>query len=313
MTPEKTKTAEIAENEEELFLTDDELFPSLGNDDDEKTVSDETPFDETELEPLDFAKPQTVKLKDGTACEFRIPDLQSEERSDALRKTTTVVSPTKINGKNPYTETTDHLKADIRYFLDNAEKLHGFTWFDETESRTVDAKETAATEQLNGRDIKKTFAHLIPIQHQRSFGARLYGGKLEIWKPEEEKEAVRVGGERLTIVKHSIGIEENKDGTLTNPDHVIYYYFREPDERIFSRWGKASGGYKLPLEGGGFQQTQSFYTKKIIELYSALIVKVEGAVYNGKQIENPDQVPIGVRRNSVVIAFGHWLKDVGNE
>jgi hypothetical protein len=300
---EETKTLE-----DELFADALEMNVTYQNED----------FDETSVEPFEVSEEQLVTLKNGTQCLFEIPTLRSEERADALRITTTIVSNRKINGKNPYTEKTKHVKADVRYFIENAKELRGFTWFDETQPRTVNAQEivTPDPDGIKAKDI--TYAKLLSIKYQRAFAQRLYGGAFELKKDEtpDGKKIVRMGGKQLTVVKHIIGVESNADGSLTDPEHIVFYHFKEPTEKEFEQWDGVSGGYKLPLDKGGFQQTHSLYTKRVVEMFDKLIVKVEGATYNGQPFDvknKAHELPFSIRRNAIVIAFGEWISDVGNE
>lgn len=316
-------------NEQEFDM--EEFFPSEDENKETESVLDGGEWSEDDLPPFDFAKEQTIELKDGTRCTFAIPSLDSERRYDALQKTVKTVSGKTINGKNPSQEKTHITKAQIVKFVQNAKRLEGFIWkaLNEDKPRIVDAQEVAIESEDGMKKKDKTFAMLVPVRNMRSFINRLYGGKMELMVirngeliPIEDvkkydSEGVAVGGdEDFVVVKHTLGIEENADGSTTKPSNIIYYYLKQPTDYHLNKWENVTGGYKVPTKDGGHIETINFYTGKVVDMFDSLIHEIRNATFNGDQFDVNNKahiVPHGVRRNVISFAFAYWLKDVGNE
>lgn len=276
-------------------------------------------FDPAALPDFDFAVPPEITLRDGTGCVFKIPDLASEQRADALRTTTTIISPAKINGQNPQQDFTDHVKADIRYFLDNAVGLKHFVFNEGDAPADFDARAQVATQNVNGREIPVTYAHLVPIKHKRAFVARLYGGKIEVEKPKDaDQQLVALNSARTVTVRQDLGVESTKDGKTTKPTHIIRYRFREPQSGHLSKWQRCWNGFKVPIKGGGSKSESSFKTDAVAKLFDDLIESVSGAAWQGAPLEVKNTshlaaIPVGVKRNMMAIAMGEFTGDVGND
>lgn len=265
--------------------------------------------DANELPDFDFAEPPVVKLKDGSEFYFKIPDLQSEKRADQLRKTLIITSPAKVNGFNPTNETTDYATADVRYFIDNLVKFKGFALnAGGNPDEFIDAKTVVRTEKgTDGKTRTITAAHLVPVKHQRAAAARIYGGRIEVEKPDKDDKRVRVLNEtRFVTVKQEFGVEQNDDGTFTRPTNVVRYVFREPTSKELTFWQtKCFLGYKIPIKGGGSREERYFNTEQVVKLFDLLIFEVRGA-------SNVKDIPEGVKRTAVTIAMGEVSGDVGN-
>jgi len=281
---------------------------------------EEDDFDPANLPPVDFATPPHVVLKDGTEFDFKIPDLASERRGDNLRKTLILTSPARVNGFNPTQETTDYATADWRYFVDNLEKVRGFKLTaDGDASATLNARDVVRTDTgKDGKPHQITVAQLIPVKHARAAVARMYGGKIEVEKPETDEARILVLNEvRYIVVKQEFGVEQNDDGTFSNPTNIGRYIFREPTSKELSFWQtKCFLGYKIPIKGGGAREERYFNTDKTVELFDKLIERVEGCVYNGAPVNVKDaadllRIPAGVKRTAVTIAMGEVSGDVG--
>lgn len=294
-----------------------EMFKDGSETDEETDDFDE--FEETELPDFDFAEPVRIELKDGTACVFRIPDMGSEQRADSLRETTTITSPTKINGQHPTQDSTDHAKADIRYFLDNAERLENFAFNEGDEAQNFNARDVVRTEKHGSRTVNVTYAHLVPIKHKRAFVARLYGGKVEVEKPKaKENEVVALNAVRSVTIKQELGVEQTKDGKLTKPKNRIRYFFKEPISNHLGKWSRCWNGYKVAIKGGGSKSVSSFKTEAVCELFDLLIDNVTGAKFKGEKLDVKNSahlagIPSGVKRNMVAIAMQEFTGDVGND
>jgi hypothetical protein len=273
---------------------------------------------------FDFAVAPVIKLKDGTEFHFKIPDLDSERRADNLRKTLIITSPAKVNGFNPTQETTDYATADVRYFLDNLVSFKGLklnrTDADDMLSVLQDAKKVVRNER--GRDNKVraiTAAMLVPVKHARAAAGRIFGGKIEVEKPDTDADRIIVLNEvRFVTVKQEFGVEQNDDGSFSLPTNVVRYIFREPSTRDLSFWQtKCFLGYKIPIKGGGSREERFFNTDKTVELFDMLIERIEGGALTGvpvdvRNTEHLKNIPVGVKRTAVTLAMGEVSGDVGN-
>lgn len=321
-------TSEAAFNQNQPFnaatepLDDDDepkaqnFFEGLEVSDDE----DDLEFDaKTELPDYDFAQNPVIKLRDGTEAVFKIPDLNSEQRADDLRQTTSITSPHKINGQNPTQDFTDFVKADVRYFLDNVLELRNFKFNHDDAPANFDARAEVRKEMVGSREVSITYAHLVPIKHKRAFVGRLYGGKMEVEKPAEKAdEVVALNAVRVVTIKQELGVEPMSNGRTTPPTHRIRYFFREPNAKESTAWTQCWNGYKLPIKGGGTKSTSSFKTDKVVALFDKLIDRIEGASLNGEKLEVKNSnhlagVPAGVKRNMLAMAMGEFTGDVGND
>lgn len=277
------------------------------------------PVDPSTLPPFDFAVPPHIVLKDGTEFTFKIPDLASERRADNLRKTLILTSPARVNGFNPTQETTDYATADWRYFLDNLESVKGFALEGGTVGEVINARQVIRKDKEGSTEVPVTVAHLIPAKHARAAVSRIYGGKIDIDKADTpEGDRVLVLNEtRYIVVKQEFGVEQNDDGSFSDPTNITKYIFREPTAKELAFWQtKCFLGYKIPIKGGGAREERYFNTDKTVELFDKLIERIEGAVYNGAAINCKDaadllRIPAGVKRTAITIAMGEVSGDVG--
>lgn len=279
-----------------------------------------------------FDKAPTVALKDGTTHNFRIPNKQDEQRREDRMKSVIITSPARINGQNPKQSTTDYSKAEIGYYEDLIESLQGFA-LNEGDDPTVPLQANTVIDEVYDEkkkaNVAVTIGDAVPTKHKRAAAARIYGGKIEVYKPEKAEKENAVEGEaktqilvlraqRLITIRHQVGSEQLDDGTFSKPTNEIFYVFREPQAKHLSQWEtKCFNGFTIPLGNGGQREERTFNLEAVENLFDSLIDEVRGASVDGHAINvrEPQQlarVPLSLKKTTVAILMGEVTGDVGN-
>lgn len=279
-----------------------------------------------------FDSPPTVTLKDGTVHRFRMPDRKAEQRREDRMKSIIITSPAKINGQNPRQSTTDYSRAEIGYYEDLIEEIQGFALNEgDDPNAALQANQVIdeAFDEEKKQNVPVTIGDIIPTQHKRAAAQRIFGGKIEVEKPDRDAAENAVEGEapktlmtlrteRKYTVRHDFGVEQKDDGTFSDPTHQVYYVFNEPKAKHLSAWEtKCFNGFTISLNTGGSREERTFNLDAVEKLFDSLIDEINGANLNGQPINVRDpkqksQVPISLKKTTVALLMGEVTGDVGN-
>jgi hypothetical protein len=290
-----------------------------------------------------FDQPVEVTLTDGTTHRFRMWDEQTEKKRERMLKSVVVTSPAVVHGENPRDVRTDFSKAALFYYNEMIDKVAGFGF-----TTDADAANFLEAQSTNGHGDTKIF-EMIPAAIRKAAANRLYAGKIEslaakrqaeaeasesdtqdvdpfsmegevdiskeIEKVEKRKTVHVLTLDREIVIRQELGSELLPSGRYTDPTHVIDYTFREPDGADFSLWEmKGSGGFAITLANGGTQAERFFNLDTIKTLFNRLILRIEGASLDGREINIPSdlndhrkaitsRVPLLMRRYVIANVF----------
>lgn len=274
-------------------------FENFGSDD-----YTETEQEIHEVTDFPFDEPRTIKLKNGTVHSFTIPTLNQEKRKEGIQRTIIITSPAIVNGQNPRQVKVDFSKSQIAYYQDVIKEVTGYA-FDEGDDPTaiLDAQKIIREDPIEGTDRfrKVKLASLIPVTHQRAAIGRLYGGKIEIVKPElkeGEKEIVVLNARRYIKVKQEFGIEQNDDGTFTDPENRLFYRFREAGSNDLSKWEvNCFAGHTLNNPKGGSKEERTYDVDACVRLFDSMIDDITGGTVEEVFQGELTRVPIDVKNS----------------
>lgn len=280
-----------------------------------------------ELFPFDV--PPVITLKDGTVHHFRLPTRQDEQRREDRMKSVIITSPARINGQNPRQSTTDYSKAEIAYYEDLIEGVQGFPLTEGAEpNQLLQANQVVDTayDEAKKKDVEVTIGDLVPTKHKRAAASRIFSGKIEVEKPKTEnavegdapKPLLVLRAQRKIVVVQQVGVEQNDDGTFSDPTHTIRYVFNEPQAKHLSAWEtKCFNGFTVPLGNGGSREERTFNLEAVENLFDSLIDDVQGAALGGQPINvrEPAQkarVPLSLKKTTTALMMSEVTGDVGN-
>jgi hypothetical protein len=309
--------------------TQPEGQPSTGTATAPAPESSNLPVKDSGLFPFDVAP--VVTLKDNTVHKFRLPTREDEQRREDRMKSIIITSPARINGQNPKQSTTDYSKSEISYYEDLIEEITGIA-LDEGGDPTKPLQANMVVDEVldtKGKPVPITIGEMVPTKHKRAAAARIYGGKIEVVKPDADAEENAVEGEapkqllvirsqRFITVRHDLGSEQQDDGTMSDPTHTVFYVFREPQAKQLSHWEtKCFNGFTINLKGGGTREERTFNLTAVESLFDSLIERVEGASIGGQPIdvripEHKAAIPLSLKKTTVALMMGEVMGDVGN-
>ncbi len=290
-----------------------------------------------------FDEPPVVRLPNGTVHHFRMWDEVTEKKKEDFMKTVVLTSAAIINGESPTDSKTDYTRATLWYYQAMIKQIEGVQLNGNDPSVPLDAH---ATVEIDGGSAK--VFELIGVPERRAAAGRIYGGKIELVRPDEDdevdidlddpfdnitetvaasekpREIYKLSLNRSFEVRQEIGVEVQRNGQTTDPTEVIIYRFREPNGEDFSKWElKAFRGFAVKLNKGGEKGERFVNLEPLKQLFDTLIDNIDGASLNGKPIElsadrsDPQriailaQIPIACKKNTIVRLFAE-LGKMGN-
>lgn len=294
--------------------------------------------DNTSLAVLDnglypFDREPFVELKDGTKFKFRLPTKEDEQRREDRMKTVITTLPGRINGQNPKQTTTDYSRSELGYFDDLIEEVTGFALVEgDDPATTLQANLVVGNEYSDKlkRQAEVTVGDKVPTKHKRAAAARIYGGRIDVEKPDERdpdnevegdekpQQVLVIRSQRFITVLFKAGVEQQDDGTFSEPTHVVKYVFKEPQSRHLSAWEtKCFNGQTINLNKGGTREERTFNLTAVENLFDSLIEKVEGASLDNAEIdvripEHKARIPLSQKKNTLALCMGEVMGDVGN-
>lgn len=269
-----------AQNTDETKTSGEDYFANMDFGETEDVFETD---DNAELPLFNFMADPVITLRNGTKHFFIRPTDLHEKTKENLMKTLILTSAAKVNGQNPRKIKTDYSKALVKYYFDTIKSVLGYRVdVDGDPTVMVDARAVVGEiEKDNGSKRPKLLCEMIPTSHQKAAAERIFGGKIDIVKPETkdgEKEVVVLNSRRRIHVTQEVGVESKDDGTLTKPTHVINYYFVEPNPKHLSKWEMTCiGGFSLNLPDGGSKEERVYLLGPCVELFDAMIDEITGA------------------------------------
>lgn len=288
----------------------------------------------------------SITLQNGTTHFFKMWNEETEKKREDYLKTIVTVSPAVINGENPRDVKTDFTRSQLAYYKMMIEKISGVGFTQDGDpSRIYDAFEVVPDSYLEGHtDEKPMLARIIDLissPMKKAAIARLYSGRIEVERNEDEQEDEEIDYdpfeiditkevekvekrqplyvlnlERNVIIRQELGVEQLKSGVITEPTHVIRYHFREPDGDEFSKWElKGYRGYAISLSKGGEKSERYYNLDTVKRLFDSLIERIEGAALSGDHINLPTdrrddrrkailaQVPLSIKKTMIATLF----------
>jgi hypothetical protein len=303
-------------------------------------------FEGKEYPLFPFDVPQTIKLQNGTTHFFRMWDEVTEKKKEDLMKTVIITSPAIINNEQPRDSKTDYTKGLLAYYDMMAERVSGVALNGEPPDTIFNVKDETEIEMSDGH--KARILDLVSVPVKKAAASRLYGGKVEAERPEEEeevfegdpfaeadisaavdkaenrKEVYKLSLNRQVVIRHEIGIEQMRNGRMTDATHLMRHHFNEPDAKAFSKWElTAFRGYSVSRPKGGDRSERFYNLDAINSLYNMLIDRIEGASISGNAIDLPSElddparvallkkVPLAIKKYTVGSLFSE-MNNLGN-
>lgn len=325
-------------------MTDANLDTSLSNGGDEQSPVPTYEIDGQTYPCFPFDEPVTVKLLDGTVHKFKMWTDPIERQREDLLKSIVTTSPANVHGENPMDIKTDYTRSTLRYYSLMIEAIGGIQLpnGEQSNGSLIPANKIVEGVTLpNGQPAK--VVDLLRVATRRTAASRLYGGKIEVEKPNVEddegidydpfdidsldltkeieksqsKQQIQILSlSRIVPVRQELGVEQLPSGQFTKPTHVIRYSFLDPDGDDFSKWElKAQRGFAIQLRKGGTRAETYYNLDTINSLFNKLIDKIEGATIEGRIIDLPSKrddemrlallskVPPLIKKNTIVQLF----------
>lgn len=159
-----------------------------------------------------------------------------------------------------------------------------------------------------------TLLDCIPDADKLKAAALIHGGSCFVIF-EKGKRIRSVREKREYIVKQLFGVKRNDDGTLSRPDNVVAYHFREADAPAIGKFDTfAISGRTVLKTKGQPEEHRVINVSTCKELFAAHIKHIQGASIKNeevKQIEQGDvrlkDIPAACQRDSVFVYF-NFLK-----
>lgn len=267
-----------------------------------------------------YDQPAIVKLPNGTEHAFRLWDEVTEKKREDLLKTVVITSPHLLNGEAPRDIKTDFTRSQIAYYSMMIDKVRGVNNLGSDVTDWTDANATTGefleTTTKGGQPIEARIQDYIGAPIKKAAASRLYGGKIELEKPDPEeteddidadpfsdeeasdiqekldkaeaqKELYKLTLNRIHIISQKLGIE-TVQGRESAPTNWMRYHFREPSGDEFSVWElKGYRGFSVSLAKGGEKSERYYNLETVKRLFNRLIERIEGASIGGMPVELP--------------------------
>lgn len=191
-------------------------------------------------------------------------------------------------------------------------KGYGVPGFD----KGADVPATTPITTADGEEY--TVRDLIPSNHKATVIDVMFPSFSFEVEVEDEEFTFALGAGREWTLKQEIGGRtKQEDGSLSDPDHVIRYIFREPTEAERKKF-RSSAIIALTLRTkDGIREQRTSNLRVISELFDDMIVRVEGAVVGDDLVDVRNRVhlkaiPAQFKKNAIIRLFGFLEADLGN-
>ncbi len=258
----------------------------------------------------------TLEKAHYTTHTFRKPTFEEEE---ARERTMPLITSDagKVEGADASSMTIDDEPANVALYDKIIQSVSGYA----LQKGEKPSKEALSMDtMIETPDGAKSIKELIPVSHKSTAISGMFTSKFDIDVPETEEFSFTLGGGREWRIKHEIGGgEKREDGTLSPADFTLYHTLREPTEmerKKFRTRAVAALTLRNP-KTGQVTERRSTNLKVMKELYDALILSVEGATIEGKEIRVSDasqleMIPASFKKSVVIRLFNFLEADLGN-
>lgn len=152
--------------------------------------------------------------------------------------------------------------------------------------------EVSPDEDVDGVTVKE----LIPASHKSTAVAGMFPSSFEIDTDDGEFTFALGGGREWRLKQEIGGKARREDGTLSPAEYTIFYTFKEPSEAQRKKFrGEAVIATNLRTKKG-IEERRSTNLRVLKDLFDGLILSIEAATINGKEIDVRDKAD----RKSVV-------------
>lgn len=158
---------------------------------------------------------------------------------------------------------------------------------------------------------------LIPLSHKSTAIEGMFPSTFDLDVSDEEF-TFALGGGREWVLRQEIGgKQKQEDGTLSPPQYVVKYTFREPTEAERKKFRSSAINAVTLRTKNGVKERRSTNLRVLRDLFDAMIVGVEGATVDGKPLDVRDKkhltfIPGAFKRGALIKLFTFLEADLGN-
>lgn len=245
---------------------------------------------------------------------LRKPTFDEEEARE--RKTPLITSDAgKIDGHDASSMTMDDEPANIALYDKICSGVKGYAL--KQGEKPTDELVTLDT-VVNTKQGDKTVRELIPSSHKNTAVNGMYPKVDFTIDVDEEDFTFALGGGREWTVKQEIGGKhKQEDGTLSDPDYTVSYVFREPTEAERKTFRSNAISAINLRTATGVKERRSTNLRVLRELFDKLIISVENASIEGKDLDVTDKnhlgkIPGTFKKSAVIKVFNFLEADLSN-
>ena len=205
----------------------------------------------------------------------------------------------KIDGAEASSMSLDDETANVRMYDKIAVSVNGYA---------LERGQKPSTEDIDVNTVigdDKTVKDLIPPSHKSAVVNGLYPASYEVDFGDEEFYFALGGGREWKIRQEIGGRFKREDGTLSPPDYIIYYIFREPTQEERKKFRSQAISALTLRTTSGTKDRRSTNLKVVNDLFDALIQTIEGASIEGGPIDTRDKkqlakIPATFKKGSLI-------------
>ena len=287
-------------------------------------------FDE-EIQPYNLAATEysvvvnpypQLKTPIFTTHVVRRPTFEEEERRERMMPLVTKEAG-KVEGETASQTEIDPIPADSALYDKTIKRIYGYT-FTKGEKPAEDGLDphSLVTSPNGHGELKEMKVYeAIPASHKSLVMQGLYPSVFEI--QEVEVDAFVLGAAReWTIVQEMGGRQKLEDGTLSKPDYVIKYTFREPTAEELRKFrSSAFSAMNWRDKDGNQRERRTLVLKVVSDLFDSLLYAVDGvSIDRGASSEKFDVrnrehlklIPSNFKKGAMLKLFTFLQADLGN-
>lgn len=269
--------------------------------------------------------PQLKKKKIITTHLVRRPTAEEEERKERMTPLVTK-SAGKIGDAQAQQTNVDIVPGD-RYLYDKIiKRVWGYNvpGVQEDESGIDPFTKVKVKDRATGELVEKTLVEAIPDDHKSLVVNSLFPSNPNNFEVVDNDEVVGyslVGGQEWTLRQFIGGMEQQEDGTFSEPDYIIEYIFNEPSGEDMKSFRTKGFAVKTWSDKTGVQNEERRIILPVItSLFDKLVSSMDGVTvatetsaeeFNIRKAEHLLLVPTAFKKNAILKLFTFLQADLG--